>query len=392
MHVPLLLLALIGHGFLWIGLVNRLHAVGMRRRIVSVLTLVFFLSASLLPLAIGGWFLERAQLTLPGLSAGTTAERLIGLYLLVCWVVGPVTLVRAVWLHALLRRPSIVRFHRRRPVAIDLAAAALSPEENRHHFAARLPLNEILRLEAVDRMLDVPRLAPALDGLSIVHLSDLHFTGRIGKAYFREVVRVANELRPDLIMLTGDLVDKPACLAWVADTLGQLKARAGVYFILGNHDLRVDSQSLRRELEQCGLNYVGGRWRRIEINGTPVVVAGNERPWVARAADMNDCPPPAPAGPLRIVLAHTPDQFAWARAHEADLLLTGHTHGGQIRIPPLGAILSPTFSGVKYVSGVYYAAPTILHVSRGLSGDIPVRWNCPPEMARLTLRAAQTTA
>ena len=392
MHVPLLLLALVGHGFLWIGLVNRLHALGIRRRIISVLTVVFFLCASLLPIAIGCWFLERAGLELPHASAGTPMELVIGVYLLLCWIVAPVTLVRAVWLRTVLRRPSILRFHRRRAVAIDPAGAALSPEENRHHFAARLPLNEILRLEVTDRVIDVPRLAPALDGLSIVHLSDLHFTGRIGKAYFREVVRVTNELRADLILITGDMVDKPACLEWVADTLGQLSAPAGVYFILGNHDLRVGGDVLRRKLEQCGLNHVGGRWRRIEIKGAPVVLAGNERPWITPAADMQDCPPPAPAGPLRIVLAHTPDQLGWARAHDADLLLTGHTHGGQIRIPPLGAILSPTLSGVKYISGVYYVRPTILHVTRGVSGDVPVRWNCPPEIAHLTLRAARTTA
>ena len=70
-------------------------------------------------------------------------------------------------------------------------------------------------------------------------------------------------------------------------------------------------------------------------------------------------------------------------------MLAGHTHGGQIRIPPLGAIFSPTTKGVKYISGVFYVPPTILHVTRGLSGDIPVRWNCPPEIAHLRLRAGR---
>ena len=89
------------------------------------------------------------------------------------------------------------------------------------------------------------------------------------------------------------------------------------------------------------------------------------------------------ADALRIALAHGPDQLRWARAWGADLMLAGHTHGGQIRIPPLGAIFSPTRHGVKYISGVFYSPPTILHVSRGVSGDIPVRWNCPPEIACL---------
>ena len=126
---------------------------------------------------------------------------------------------------------------------------------------------------------------------------------------------------------------------------------------------------------------LGGRWLTVEISGTPVVLAGNERPWLAATADLRDCPPPAPAGPLRIALAHSPDRFASAQAQECDLLLAGHTHGGQICLPPLGAILSPSINGVKYVSGVYYAPPTILHVTRGVSGDFPVRWNCCPEIA-----------
>ena len=89
--------------------------------------------------------------------------------------------------------------------------------------------------------------------------------------------------------------------------------------------------------------------------------------------------------PLRIVLSHSPDQLGWARAQDADLMLAGHTHGGQIRIPPLGAIFSPSVWGVKHISGVYYSPPTILHVTRGISGGTPARWLCPPEIARLKL-------
>jgi uncharacterized protein len=169
--------------------------------------------------------------------------------------------------------------------------------------------------------------------------------------------------------------------------LGQLSARHGAYFILGNHDRSVDVVRLRRSLTHSGLIDLGGRWLQVELRGTPVVLAGNERPWIASSADLQSCPPPAPAGPLRIALAHTPDQFAWARANHIDLLLAGHTHGGQICIPPLGAIFTPTAQGVKYISGVFYRPPTILHVSRGISGDTPIRWNCRPEIAHLRLRA-----
>ena len=203
-------------------------------------------------------------------------------------------------------------------------------------------------------------LAPTLDGLSILHLSDLHFTGRVDKAYFHEVVRVSNDLQPDLVCITGDIVDRSACLDWIPDTLGRLTARHGVYFVLGNHDLRVDAGRLRRMLEECGLVSLGDRQLSIEIGGMPVLWPATKghgsRAGRARRVGQACAVPPCDApenvvgpryacptrhGPLRVVLAHTPDQFAWARSHNADLMLAGHTHGGQIRIPPLARSSRP---------------------------------------------------
>jgi predicted MPP superfamily phosphohydrolase len=391
MDVLLLMFALLGHVFLWVGLLNRLHALGMRRRTIHRISAVYLLCAGLIPVGIGWQYFgnsQRPTTTLwTFLADGTPAGLLITAYLVTCWLTAPATLFRFLWFRVFRRPPPMLRFHRRRRVEIDPASAAASAAELAHHPLVRLPLNEILQLELSQWVLDVPRMAPALDGLSIVHLSDLHFTGRVGKAYFRELVRFSNELRPDLVCITGDIIDRTACFDWLADTIGQLVARHGVYFVLGNHDYSVDLDRLRRTLQRHGLIDLGGRWLTVEIGGTPVVLAGNERPWIAAAADLKDCLPPAPAGPLRILLAHTPDQFAWARAHQADLLLVGHTHGGQIRIPPLGAIFSPSAEGVKYISGIYYVPPTILHVTRGVSGDVPVRWNCRPEIAHLRLQA-----
>ena len=396
MDLLFLLLALLGHAFLWIGLINRLHAVKIPRRTLHRGTVALFLCAGLIAAGLAWYyFRDPARFTvMPWSSAakGTWGESLIGLYLLACWVAAPVTLLRFAWLHVSLRPSSLLRFERRRRVEIDLANAAANAAELAHHPLARLPGNEILQPRVAQWVLDVPRMSPALDGLSIVHFADLHMTGRVGKAYFRELVRFSNGLRPDLVCITGDLIDEPACMDWFADTLAFLVARYGVYYVLGNHDCRVDVGQLRRTLGQSGLIDVGGRWITVEIGGTRLVLAGNERPWIAAAADLTDCPPPAPAGPLRIGLAHSPDQFAWARAQEVDLLLVGHTHGGQIRLPPLGAILSPSLEGVKYVSGVYYAPPTILHVTRGVSADFPVRWNCRPEIAQLCLRAGSGTS
>jgi uncharacterized protein len=389
----LLLSAALGHALFWIGAVNRLHALGIRRRIVDLLTAAFFLCAAGIPIGVGVWLYatsaERpAAAVWRLLGRDGIVQTLVAAYAILCWAAAAITLLRFGWLLFLHRRPALVRFHGRRRAVIDLKSAAAHADENAHHFLTRLPLNEALRLEVIDWTIDVPRLPSALDGLSIVHLSDLHMTGRIGKAFFREIVRTSNELKPDLVALTGDLIDKQACIDWIPDTLGQLTARYGVFFVLGNHDLLTrDVSRLRQALQQCGLIDVGTASWQSEINGHPILLAGNQRPWIR---DVDNEAARGLAGnvrPLHIVLSHSPDQLSWARARGADLMLAGHTHGGQIRIPPLGAIFSPCLWGVKHISGIYHLPPTILHVTRGISGGTPVRWLCPPEIARLRLRA-----
>jgi hypothetical protein len=136
-------------------------------------------------------------------------------------------------------------------------------------------------------------------------------------------------------------------------------------------------------------------------------LAGNELPWFgpppARTAD----PDAAETSPrsaddsreavdsddarsaFRILLSHSPDQIDWAREHRFDLMLAGHTHGGQIRFPLVGAVVCPSRWGVKYASGVYHEPPTVLHVTRGISGLHPIRLNCRPELTRLILRVGR---
>jgi predicted MPP superfamily phosphohydrolase len=138
-------------------------------------------------------------------------------------------------------------------------------------------------------------------------------------------------------------------------------------------------------MAEAGLVDLGGTWRQLEINGAPVVLAGNELPWLAPAAEMRGCPVRSAAGGLRILLSHSPDQLEWARRHDFDLVLAGHTHGGQIQFPLIGPVVSPSRFGGRYACGTFSEPPTVMHVSRGVSSMFPLRLRCPPELAKLVL-------
>ncbi len=380
------LLTLIGHGFVWVFLVNRLHAVAIPKWVCKGLTAVMFaLAAGIPPFIV--W-----EVTGPKSAWGFAVKLVRGhrgivVYGALCLAAGIWATLQWAWRRFRRPDPGIEQYCRvRAPVLLASSQAAGGAAE--HSMLARLPGNEILRLEEVDRGIGLPRLPSALDGISILHLTDLHFTGRVGKSYFVELVRRANLREPDLVALTGDLIDYEALTPWVRDTLAQLKAPEGVYFVLGNHERRVDTRAFRELLVGHGLVDLGGRWIETQIRGQRLILAGNEEPWFRPAADLREAPAPSSqGGPLRIALAHSPDRLSWARRHQVDLFLAGHTHGGQICIPGIGPIFSPTLCGVRYACGTFYAPPTVMHVSKGVSADLPLRFRCPPEAVRLTLHA-----
>ncbi|MFH1918647.1 MAG: metallophosphoesterase [Planctomycetota bacterium] len=402
MELVSLLLALVGHGFLWAAFFNHSHATGWPRWIVNAMTGAG-LACAVLILAVFG--LRFAGVDLAALNpGGGPIFWLARLYLVACWIAGAATV--ALWLRrrAFTQSPALLRYHRTRLIDLpglargdspDASSATVSPAspadlplpKHAPSFLFRVPGNQICKLDVAERAVEVPRLAAALDRLKIVHLTDLHFTGKVPRTFFDEVVRLSNQIEPDLVAVTGDLIDRAECIDWIPKTLGKLTSRYGVYFVLGNHDLWVDTDRLRRTLTDSGLVDLGGRWMELRVRGERVILAGNGLPWIPPAPDLNGIPPPSSeGGPLRIALAHTPDQFRWARTSGVDLLLAGHTHGGQIRLPLIGPLLSATRLGVQYSSGLFHVAPTLLHVTRGISGQIPIRLNCPPELATLVLR------
>ena len=399
MHAALFLLLLfsacLGSTALWIGLLNRVHAVGIWRVVINLATLLCLVmlvvgpalcaiaAVDLLPAAPAGLATVAGPLT-EAIRASRLASTLRSLYVGLCVAFAIVPLWNL--FKRLLGRQS-ARLLVTRITSLDLKPRirGVGRASLFGRIAAAVPGNEILRLDITEKTLALPTLPAELEGLSIAHLSDFHFSGRISAAYFREVVRSVNALKPDLIAITGDIVDAARCIDWIPETLGLLTAPFGVYYVLGNHDLRVDLDVLRHTLDEAGMTYLGSRCRRVEIDGRPVLLAGNERPWIGTRPDVQrDCDGKQPPA-LRILLSHSPDEIGWARRQGFDLMLAGHNHGGQIRLPLVGALLAPSVYGTRYACGTFFEPPTLLHVSRGVSSLSPVRFFCRPEVSLLRL-------
>lgn len=372
--------ALVGHATLWLMLAN--HAEGtslpwLMRRGVSCAAVAGFLG-------VPAWALR--WLSHQGLNHWPALPAAAWFYLGLCWLVAVAV---AYWLLVQNRQRGRARVLRSmRTERIDVRRSMTSADLGRGwpSWIARLPGNQVFHLELNELEIDAPRLPATLDGLRIVHLSDLHFAGRIGRAFFSTIVDRVNQMQPDIVAITGDLIDDERYLSWLPATLGQLQAPHGVFYVLGNHDLRVDLSRLRITLAEAGLTELGGGCRRVAIGRQHVLLAGNELPWIVPAADMTCSEARLPAQ-LRVLMSHSPDQYEWARGFDFDLMLAGHTHGGQIRLPLIGALVNPSRGPMEYAAGLFYVPPTILHVSRGVSGLFPLRWNCRPEITLLVLRA-----
>jgi len=385
--IALAVLALLGHAALWVGAVNRIHAIGASRRLIDLVTGSCRLVLIGLPLlAIGHWWFSGKPIE-TWLSSALD-DRALRFYLAPCWIVALATIWLWIERRFDARRGAAVETNHTEVVDVAARLGRKPVSGFRASMLSRVPGNQVFQLAVRETQLRLPRLPKELDGLSIAHFSDLHVTGRIEIDYFHEVVDRVLALRADLIAVTGDVMDEMKHIDWLEETLGRLTAPLGAYFVLGNHDQFTGRAAVvRKALVEAGLTDLGGRWQRVEAAGATVILAGSELPWLRLRAEMEQCPPRQEGHPhLRMLLAHSPDQFGWARRRDFDLVLAGHTHGGQICFPLIGPIHCPSWHGVKYASGVFFESPTAMHVSRGVSSALPIRLNCRPEVTKLVLR------
>jgi predicted MPP superfamily phosphohydrolase len=408
--------AAFGHLVIWVAIYNRLHATSVRRDLKKRLEKCIY--AAVLAGGILGlvrWIEFSLSRDSFGFLIGT--ERLGGLlltfYVLVCWLAAVAVVLRWLVWRVSLRRPATVKVQRLDWIRLgevrnldDRGASAPEgygesrgvPSATQPHGRwcgdrltqrlARIPGNQILHLEVNEKEISIPDLPEALRGLTIAHASDFHLTGQMTQDFYHYVVGKINDLQCDLIALTGDLIDRPTCLPWLEPVFGKLSAPLGKYYVLGNHDCRIEDESvLRASLERSGLKALNGRWETVEYRGSRLALAGNELPWYPGANHLGNSKEGVAEykNALKVLLSHSPDQIDWACERGFHLMLAGHTHGGQIRPPVIGPIVSPSRYGPKFASGEFVVGGTHLHVSRGIAGTHPLRWNCPPEITRLKL-------
>lgn len=375
----------VGNAALIIAVLNRIHSRPWPHALLHRLRQVHDLLILAFPLALIGF----AGINGPRLLYGGEWRQLpvpVLAYLMVCGAVACAVPFIAVM--RLLAVPAVVQLSNHSET-IDIAKRLGYRPVGRgpYRFMANLPGNEFLKLQVSDKEFRLARLPAEWDGLSILHLSDLHFIGTVDRPYFEQVIKRGQEMKPDLVVFTGDLLDREELIDWLPATLGRLSAPLGCWFILGNHDWYLgDTEPTRRRLEGLGWQDIAGRCVVIPHREKSLAIGGTEVPWMGRHPDFSS----APADAFRLLLSHTPDNTPWARRQQVDLVLAGHNHGGQVRLPLFGPVYSPSAFGCHYASGVFWEPPTLLHVSRGISGRHPLRLNCPPELVKVVLRTAHT--
>jgi predicted MPP superfamily phosphohydrolase len=250
----------------------------------------------------------------------------------------------------------------------------------RRSWLLRLPGNQSFYVCLREWDLALPGLPAQLDGLSIVHISDLHFAPCFERQFFEFILRACASWQADLVLITGDLVEDDGTIGWVEPLLGPLHARLGKFAILGNHDHDHDPLAITRALHHAGFETLEGRWTSLELGKSTLALGGTSQPW---GPAINDhVIPPAD---FRILMSHSPDLFYKARDWEIELMFAGHNHGGQIRLPLVGPVFMPSRFSRRFDRGFFRAGRTLLYVSEGVAGKHPVRYGCLPEVGRFVL-------
>lgn len=244
-------------------------------------------------------------------------------------------------------------------------------------------------LDKVHISLRLPRLARAFSGYKLIQISDLHIDAWLGTKRLRQIVDLINSFTPDAIVITGDFATEiePPLQRAIAAELSRLQPKDVTAAILGNHDYWCDPAIVREMLQASGIVDVSNSFHSLQRQDKWLHIAGVDDIWENQQR-LDLVLENLPAEGAAILLAHEPD-FAdvTAATERFDLQLSGHTHGGQVKIPGIGAPILPNM-GKKYPEGLYRVHGMYHYTNRGIGMIRPaVRFNCRPEITIFTLKA-----
>ncbi|OQY21959.1 MAG: hypothetical protein B6I35_07100 [Anaerolineaceae bacterium 4572_32.2] len=250
----------------------------------------------------------------------------------------------------------------------------------------------------------IPGLPPSLDGIKIGQLSDLHRGPMMPRSRVERAVALLAAESPDMVALTGDFVSYwPGYAAEYTETLAPLCPRLGIFACTGNHEHWTDPDVVTTALREAGVMVLRNQHQLVAAGGATLCIIGiddvvaSNPPFhhIDPADDLSTALAGSPpSGVFRLLLAHNPDfvmESVFTREtarRPIHLVLSGHTHGGQVRLPLLGAPHIPSQHRQLFGGGLVRAAGTLVYVSRGAGSSWPMRFNCPPEVNIITLRAA----
>lgn len=232
------------------------------------------------------------------------------------------------------------------------------------------------------------RLPRALDGVRIILVSDIHVGPHLSLGQARGRLAPLRKLKADLLACTGDLgTGSRAGLRATARMLRKMAPPMPRFAVLGNHELWIDEALAVRELRGNRFDTLVNESRKVRLRGVDFWIVGVSDPQ----SDADDLPlalAKVPGSAFVVLLSHSPDIVRRPMASRADLILAGHTHGGQVVLPLVGPLACSSFYGPRYASGLFHVGRSMMFVTRGLGEVIvPLRVFCPPEVAVLTLRA-----
>jgi len=370
------LLALFGDARIFLYVLNR-FVFGSHRQektpwgwmIYVVPPLLILLTALFWPLAAEQWI------------PGSTASKIGAAWLIAAAAVGLSWILDRMRVYAFPQHP--LRGIRTLPPEVVRLRRAHIPFAFLRRLGAH---NDLYDIEVTRNEIVIDDLPQGFDGYRIAFLTDTHVAPSVRRDFHAEIVAQVNRFDPDVILLGGDFVTFHRHIPLIAERLlPALRARDGIFAILGNHDYWAGAAEIESSMRAAGVQFITNRSIGIERGGAILPIAGIDEvyrgePDFERAFAGLD-----PAGPA-IAVSHHPDIIDLAAGRRIDLLLCGHTHGGQIRFPFFGAVVVPSRHEAEFAFGFHRVRNVLMYVSRGIGAIPPVRILCRPEVATFVLR------